>query len=97
VGSGLPFIRWFSREDTFRVPPLITDRTGSPNRVSWNRGIIIRGEIRKRNWELNYVLALFNALGALREIINLRKILHLDNYSRFLEDVIAEISDSFDS
>ena len=221
-----PLIRWFSREDTFCVSPLITDRNGSPNRVSWNRGIIIRGEIRKRNWELNeavdlvhrgralkslfaeggaaairkdmflqlggflsiykpfyyedcdlcirawrhgwktyfepdstvvhdhqqgtirrffgikkiriikrrnrlfclwlnlstrklifshipwiflrlllrllkmdliYALALFNALGALRETINLRKILHLDNYSRLLEDVIAEISDSFDS
>jgi hypothetical protein len=47
--------------------------------------------------DLIYALALFNALGALRETINLRKILHLDNYSRLLEDVIAEISDSFDS
>jgi hypothetical protein len=47
--------------------------------------------------DLIYALALFNALCALREIIKLRKILHLDNYSRFLEDVISEISASLDS
>ena len=47
-----PLVRWFSRDDTFSVSPLICDRYGKPLRVSWNLGKIVRGEIRKRNWDL---------------------------------------------
>jgi GT2 family glycosyltransferase len=47
-----PLIRWFSRDDTFSVSPLIFDQCGKPLRVSWNLGKIVRGEIRKRNWNL---------------------------------------------
>ena len=47
-----PLIRWFSQDDTFSVSPLILDQNGKPLRVSWNLGKIIRGEIRKRDWDL---------------------------------------------
>ena len=47
-----PLIRWFSRDDTFSVSPLILDQYGKPVRVSWNLEKIVRGEIRKRNWDL---------------------------------------------
>lgn len=47
-----PLIRWFSQDDTFSVSPLILDQNRKPLRVSWNLGKIVRGEIRKRNWDL---------------------------------------------
>ena len=47
-----PLVRWFSKEDTFSVSPLILDQHRKPLRVSWNLGKIVRGEIRKRNWDL---------------------------------------------
>ena len=47
-----PLIRWFSQDDTFSVSPLILDQSGKPLRVSWNLGKIVRGEIRKRDWDL---------------------------------------------
>ena len=53
-----PLIRRFNDKDTFSVSPLITDLSGRPSRVSWNRGEIIRGEIRKANWELDNAITL---------------------------------------
>lgn len=47
-----PLVRWFSRDDTFSVSPLICDHRGKPVRVSWNLGKIVRGEIRNRKWSL---------------------------------------------
>ena len=47
-----PLVRWFSKEDTFSVSPLILDQHRKPLRVSWNLGKIVRGEIRKRNWDM---------------------------------------------
>jgi GT2 family glycosyltransferase len=52
----LPLIQWFHHPDTFSVSPLITDRNGQPGRVSWNRGKIVRGELRKTNWDLETAL-----------------------------------------
>jgi len=49
-----PLIHWFSRRDTFSVSPLICDRQGNPQRVSWNLGKIIRGEIRNQDWDLEH-------------------------------------------
>ncbi|OEU81206.1 MAG: hypothetical protein BA872_07495 [Desulfobacterales bacterium C00003060] len=51
-----PLVRWFSRDDTFSVSPLICDDRGKPMRVSWNLGKIVRGEIRKRKWALGDAL-----------------------------------------
>ncbi len=48
----VPLIRWFSRDDIFSVSPLIYDQYGKPLRVSWNLPKIVRGEIRKRDWNL---------------------------------------------
>ena len=53
-----PLVRWFSREDTFSVSPLILDPNGNPTRVSWNLVTLIRGEIRSRNWDLTTALEL---------------------------------------
>ena len=47
-----PLMRWFDREDTFSVSPLIMDPGGDPVRVSWNLVKLLRGEIRSCNWEL---------------------------------------------
>jgi len=44
-----PLVRWFDREDTFSVSPLILDQGGNPSRVSWNLVKLIRGEIRSSN------------------------------------------------
>jgi GT2 family glycosyltransferase len=54
----VPLIRWFSRDDIFSVSPLIYDQYGKPLRVSWNLGKIVRGEIRKRDWNLEDALRL---------------------------------------
>lgn len=51
-----PLVRWFSRDDTFSVSPLICDHCRQPMRVSWNLGKIVRGEIRNRKWNLENAL-----------------------------------------
>lgn len=53
-----PLVRWFNRYDTFSVSPLILDQCGKPLRVSWNLVKIVRGEIRKRDWNLEDALRL---------------------------------------
>jgi GT2 family glycosyltransferase len=47
-----PLVRWFDRQDTFAVSPLILDRERKPLRVSWNLSKMVRGEIRRENWNL---------------------------------------------
>ena len=64
----VPLIRQFQRQDTFGVSPLITDRSGRAGRVSWNRGKIIRGEIRKSNWELDRAIALAHRGAELKSL-----------------------------
>ncbi len=51
-----PLVRWFSRDDTFSVSPLILDPNGNPTRVSWNLVTLVRGEIRSQNWDLTRAL-----------------------------------------
>jgi len=53
-----PLIRWFDREDTFAVSPLIRNENGKSMRVSWNLLKIIRGEIRRQDWNLEEALEL---------------------------------------
>jgi GT2 family glycosyltransferase len=53
-----PLIRPFKHKDTFCVSPLITDGSGRPSRVSWNRGKMVRGEIRKTSWKLENATSL---------------------------------------
>ena len=53
-----PLIRWFHDPATFGVSPLVTDADGRPNRGSWNRGKLSRGEVRHINWELNQATTL---------------------------------------
>jgi GT2 family glycosyltransferase len=53
-----PLVRWFDRQDTFSVSPLILDRQRKPLRISWNLGKFLKGEIRKKSWELNDALDL---------------------------------------
>jgi GT2 family glycosyltransferase len=48
-----PLVRWFDRQDTFSISPLILDRQRKPLRILWNLGKFLRGEIRKKSWELN--------------------------------------------
>ena len=64
----LPLIQWFHYPDTFSVSPLITDRNGQPGRVSWNRGQIARGEIRKTNWDLETALDLAQPGAGLKSL-----------------------------
>jgi GT2 family glycosyltransferase len=52
----LPLLRWFDRQDTFSVSPLILDRQRKPLRVSWNLSKMVRGEIRRENWNLSDAL-----------------------------------------
>jgi len=63
-----PLISWFGRPDTFAVSPLICDPRGKPQRVSWNIGKIIRGEIRNQNWELDQSLSLVRRGTPLRSL-----------------------------
>lgn len=51
-----PLVRWFDRQDTFSVSPLILDRQRKPLRVSWNLCKMLRGEIRRQNWNLSDAL-----------------------------------------
>jgi len=53
-----PLIRWFDREDTFAVSPLIINEDGKSMRVSWNLVKIVRGELRRQDWNLEDALKL---------------------------------------
>ena len=63
-----PLIRWFDREDTFSVSPLILDQGGNPSRVSWNLVKLIRGEIRSSNWDLTNALELMRKRQSLKSL-----------------------------
>ena len=63
-----PLVRWFGHDDTFSVSPLICGGSGVPQRVSWNLGKIVRGEIRKRNWEIEDAQELARRGQALRSL-----------------------------
>jgi GT2 family glycosyltransferase len=63
-----PLIRWFKLEDTFAVSPLILDHSGKPLRVSWNMGKIVRGEIRRRKWDIDDARRVKRQNGALKSL-----------------------------
>ena len=63
-----PLIRWFDREDTFSVSPLILDQGGNPFRVSWNLVKLLRGEIRSSNWDLAIALELMRKRQSLKSL-----------------------------
>jgi len=63
-----PLIRWFDREDTFSVSPLILDQGGNPARVSWNLVKLLRGEIRSSNWDLMNALELKRKRQSLKSL-----------------------------
>lgn len=63
-----PLIRWFDREDTFSVSPLILDQSGNPARVSWNLVKLLRGEIRSSNWDLMNALELKRKKQSLKSL-----------------------------
>ena len=63
-----PLIRWFDREDTFSVSPLILDQDGNPSRVSWNLVKLMRGEIRSSNWDLANALELMRKRQSLKSL-----------------------------
>jgi len=63
-----PLIRWFDREDTFSVSPLILDLDGNPSRVSWNLVKLIRGEIRSSSWDLANALELMRKRQSLKSL-----------------------------
>ena len=63
-----PLIRWFDREDTFSVSPLILDQGGNPSRVSWNLVKLIRGEIRSSNWDLANALELMQKRQSMKSL-----------------------------
>jgi len=63
-----PLIRWFDREDTFSVSPLILDQGGNPIRVSWNLVKLLRGEIRSTNWDLMNALELKRKRQSLKSL-----------------------------
>jgi GT2 family glycosyltransferase len=45
-----PLMKWFDREDTFSVSPIIYDPKGTPMRVSWNIIRFSRGDMRSQGW-----------------------------------------------
>lgn len=53
-----PLIHYFDREDTFAVSPLIRNEKGKSMRVSWNLVKIVRGELRRKDWDLDDALEL---------------------------------------
>jgi GT2 family glycosyltransferase len=63
-----PLVRWFDREDTFSVSPLILDQGGNPSRVSWNLVKLIRGEIRSSNWDLANALELMRKRQSMKSL-----------------------------
>lgn len=79
-----PLVRWFNRYDTFSVSPLILDQCGKPLRVSWNLGKIVRGEIRKHDWNLEDALKLARQGQSLKSLyasggsVAIRKEMFLD-------------------
>ncbi len=63
-----PLVCWFNRDDTFAVSPLIVDYRERPARVSWNLVKMRRGEVRKRNWDLEDARRLIGQGRALRSL-----------------------------
>jgi GT2 family glycosyltransferase len=63
-----PLVRRLGPDNTFSVSPLILDHSGRPLRVSWNLGKIVRGEIRKRNWDLENAQHLADTGQALKSL-----------------------------
>jgi GT2 family glycosyltransferase len=61
-----PLVCWFDREDTFSVSPLILDHEGKPSKFSWNLVEIVRGKMRRRNWNLEEALDLSRKGHALK-------------------------------
>jgi GT2 family glycosyltransferase len=53
-----PLIEYFNREDTFAVSPLIRNEDGKSMRVSWNLVKLVRGELRRQDWNLEDALEL---------------------------------------
>jgi len=53
-----PLIHYFDREDTFAVSPLIRNQDGKSLRVSWNLAKLVRGELRRKDWDLDDALEL---------------------------------------
>ncbi|HDZ24118.1 MAG TPA: glycosyltransferase family 2 protein [Desulfobacteraceae bacterium] len=47
-----PLMEHFNNPATFSVSPLICDPDGSPQTVSWNIGVMRRGSIKFRPWDL---------------------------------------------
>ena len=64
----LPLVLRFERKDTFSVSPLIIDQKGNARRVSWVLGMIKRGDIRNRNWELSDAIELVNCGRTLKSL-----------------------------
>jgi len=48
----VPLVAHFQDPTTFSVSPLVCDPQGTPQTVSWNRGIIKRGSIKFPSWNL---------------------------------------------
>ncbi len=63
-----PLVRWFDRQDTFSVSPLVLDRQRKPLRVSWNLSKMVRGEIRRENWNLPVALEKARREGPLKSL-----------------------------
>lgn len=63
-----PLVCWFNRDDTFAVSPLIVDYRERPARVSWNLVKMSRGEVRKRNWDLEDARRLIGQGRALKSL-----------------------------
>lgn len=53
-----PLVQWFAHDDTFSVSPVILSPSGEPARVSWNLVKLVRGEIRKHDWDFDSALKL---------------------------------------
>jgi GT2 family glycosyltransferase len=51
-----PLVKWFDREDTFSVSPIIYDPKGIPMRVSWNIVKFCRGDMRSEKWSPDQAL-----------------------------------------
>lgn len=47
-----PLMTHFQSPTTFSVSPLVCDPDGTPQTVSWNLGVIRRGSIKFRSWDL---------------------------------------------
>jgi len=63
-----PLVRWFDREDTFSVSPLVLDHLGQPHMVSWNLVEIVRGKMRRRKWSMEEVQLLGHPDRAIKNL-----------------------------